>query len=176
MLKFECMALPGFDPTVSLIMIGAAAIFLALTIWRVRQDKLSDPYNIQPKVSGHKILDTGDKWIFFTLFVGLSAISAHLLAEYTFHIYDVTPIDKFTLGLSGMAIAAFILNLNLTRGRKVYYPESIGVTWLAFIVWEIYEWVTVMTVSNSGIEISLWDTWIRSVDRYAGRTNYLLFL
>ena len=145
------------DPTVSLIMIGAAIVFLALTIWR-RQVGTGDPYNIQPKVSAHKILDTGDRWIFFTLFIGLSAIAAHLLAEYTFHIYDVTPVDKFTHGLSGMAITTFILNLNLTRGRKVYYPVSIGVSWLAFVAWEIYEWITVMTVPNSGIEISLWDT------------------
>jgi hypothetical protein len=145
------------DPIVSLVMIGAAIVFLALTIWR-RRVGTGDPYNIQPKVSGHKIFDTGDRWIFFTLFIGLSAIAAHVLAEYTFHIYDVTPVDKFTHGLSGMAITAFILNLNLTRGRKVYYPVSIGVSWLAFVAWEIYEWITVMTVPNSGIEISLWDT------------------
>lgn len=129
-----------------------------MAIWSRRRNRLSEPYNIQPQISGHKILDTGSRWIFFTFFVCLSAVAAHLLAEYTFHIYDVTPIDRFTHGLSGMAVTAFILNLNLTRGRKVYYPVSIGVSWFAFIAWELYEWVTVMTVPNSGIEISLWDT------------------
>lgn len=146
------------EPTFSLIMIGAAFVFLGLTIWAKRRTRERDPYDIQPAVSGHKILDTGSRWLFFTFFVGLSAIGAHLLAEYTFHIYDVTPIDKFTHGLSGMAITALVLNLNLTRGRKVYYPVSIGVSWVAFIAWEIYEWVTVMTIPNSGIEVSLWDT------------------
>lgn len=139
-------------------MIGAAIVFLVLAIYRHRRNGLRDPYNIQRTVSGHKVLDTGDRWIYFSLFVGLSAIAAHFLAEYTFHIYDVTPIDRFTHGFSGMAITALILNLNLTRGRKVYYPVSIGVSWLAFIAWEIYEWIIVMTVPDSGIEISAWDT------------------
>lgn len=141
-------------------MIAVAIVFLVLAIYRHRRTahRLHDPYNIQPKVAGHKVLDTGDRWIFISLFVGLSAVAAHLLAEYTFHVYDVTPIDRFTHGFSGMAITALILNLNLTRGRKVYYPVSIGVSWLAFIAWEIYEWIIVMTVPDSGIEISAWDT------------------
>ena len=146
------------DPSVALVLISAAFVFLVLSIWTRGRNTERDPYNIQTAVSGHKILDTGSRWMFFSLFVGLSAIGAHLLAEYTFHIYDVTPIDKFTHGLSGMAITALVLNLNLTRGRKVYYPVSIGVSWVAFVVWEIYEWVIVMTVPNSGIEVSLWDT------------------
>jgi len=146
------------DPVVSLIMIGAAVVFLILAIYRHKRNDLHDPYNIQPEIYGHKVLDTGDRWILFSLFVGLSAVAAHFLAEYYFHIYDVTPIDRFTHGFSGMAITALILNVNLTRGRKVYYPVSIGVSWLAFIGWEIYEWVVVMTVPDSGIEISPWDT------------------
>jgi hypothetical protein len=70
-----------------------------------------------------------------------------------------------------MAITAFILNFNLTRGRKVYYPVSIGVSWLAFVAWEVYEWIAVMTTANSGIETSLWDMgidlWIDSLGALA---------
>jgi len=144
------------DPTLSFVMIGLAIIFLSIAIWRSRKES-GDRYNVQPKIRGHKILDTGDRWLLFTIFIGLSAFAAHILAEYTLDIYDVTPIDKFTHGLSGMAITAFILNFNLTRGRKVYYPTSIGVSWLAFIAWEVYEWIAVMTNPNSGIETNLWD-------------------
>ena len=158
------------NPTIPLIMIGLGLAFLGLFILRVRKQRL-DPYNIQPKISGHKILDTGDRWIWFTIFIGLSAVAAHILAEYTWHLYDVTPVDRFTHGLSGMAITAFILNFNLTRGRKVYYPVSIGVSWLAFIAWEIYEWVVVLTTQNSGIKTSLWDMgidlWIDSLGALA---------
>jgi hypothetical protein len=145
------------DPAMPFMMIGAAAVFMCVFIWRTRTSKRKDPYNIQPKIAGHKILDTGDRWLWFTISMALAAFAAHILAEYTFHLYDVTPVDKFTHGLSGMAITAFILNFNLTRGRKVYYPVSIGVSWLAFVAWEIYEWIAVMTIPNSGIETSLWD-------------------
>src|SRR5688572_20801538 len=93
------------DPTISFIIIGIAAVFLCLFIMRVRRT-ITDPYNVQPKIGGHKILDTGDRWIWFTLFIALSAAGTHILAEYSFHLYDVTPVDKFTHGLSGMAITA----------------------------------------------------------------------
>jgi len=75
----------------------------------------------------------------------LSAIGAHFLAEYTFHLYDTTPIDKFTHGLSGMAITAVILNFYLTRKRKLYYFIAIGASWVAFVLWEIYELAAVAT-------------------------------
>ncbi|MGA8106825.1 MAG: hypothetical protein WB815_09240 [Nitrososphaeraceae archaeon] len=60
----------------------------------------------------------------FTVSVSLLAIGTHFLAENTFHVYDTTPIDKFTHGLSGMAITAIVLNLYLTRRREYYYPHS----------------------------------------------------
>src|ERR1044071_10088901 len=110
------------DPTLSVVLIAAAIVFLSLAVWRIRKPRSDDPYNVQSKIGSHKILDTGDRWLFFTLFIGLSAFSAHILAEYIFDIYDITPIDRFTHGLSGMAITALVLNFNLTRGRKVYYP------------------------------------------------------
>lgn len=53
--------------------------------------------------------------MFFTAFLGLSALGVHLFAEFVLHLYDVTPIDRFTHGLSGMAVTAVILNLRLTR-------------------------------------------------------------
>lgn len=59
---------------------------------------------------------------------------AAILAENTFHVYDVTPVDRFTHGLSGMAVTAIILNLYLTRKRQFYYVVSIGASWIAFIL------------------------------------------
>lgn len=53
----------------------------------------------------------------------------------------------------------------------MYYPTSIGVSWLAFIAWEIYEWTAVLTGSDNGIETSLFDMardlWINSLGALA---------
>ncbi len=145
------------EPLVPLTMIGLAFFFLYWAMRKKQEHKPKGSYNLEKGIAGHKIFETGDRWVLFTLFIGLSAFAAHILAEYTFHIYDITPIDRFTHGLSGMAITAFILNFNLTRGRKVYYPTSIAVSWLAFILWELYEWMSVrVTISPWGIGIDLW--------------------
>jgi hypothetical protein len=77
-------------------------------------------YSLEKKLLGHKIIDTSRGWLFFTSFLVLVALGAHFLAEYTFHLYDITPIDRFTHGLSGMALTAIVLNLYLTRNRKYY--------------------------------------------------------
>ncbi len=53
-------------------------------------------YSIEKEVFGHKVIDTSRGWIFFTSFLTLVALGAHILAEYTFHLYDITPIDRFT--------------------------------------------------------------------------------
>ena len=87
----------------------------------------------------NRIIDTNKGWLFFTSSVALTALGAHFLAENTFHMYDVTPVDLFTHGLSGMAVTAIILNLYLTRKRQFYYVVSIGASWIAFILWEVYE-------------------------------------
>jgi hypothetical protein len=73
--------------------------------------------------------------MFFTGFITLAAIGTHYLAENTFHVYDVTPVDRFTHGLSGMAVTAIILNFYLTRKRELYYIISIGASQIAFVLW-----------------------------------------
>ena len=139
-------------------LIVAGFFFLALSIIKKkRQPEGSSGYNIDLKILGHKVIDTSEKWLLFTAFVGLVAIGSHYLAEYGLHIYDVTPVDRITHGLSGMAVTALILNFNLSRGRRVYYPTAIGVSWVAFIAWEVYEWLMVMQNPNSGIQTSPWD-------------------
>jgi hypothetical protein len=70
---------------------------------------------LEKGIAGHKIFETGGRWVLFTFFIALSAFGAHILAEYTFYIYDITLIDRFTHGLSGIAVTAFILNFNSTR-------------------------------------------------------------
>lgn len=92
------------EPFVSLIMIGLAFFFLYWAIIRKLQHKPKEAYNLEKGIGGHKIFETGDRWVLFTPFIGLSAFAAHILAEYVFHIYNITPIDRFTHGLSGMAI------------------------------------------------------------------------
>jgi hypothetical protein len=56
------------------------------------------------------------------------------------------PIDKFTHGLSGMAITALILNFYLMRKRKLYYFVAIGASCIAFVLWEVYELAAVAYV------------------------------
>jgi len=94
------------------------------------------------------------------------------LAENTFHVYDVTPVDRFTHGLSGMAVTAIILNLYLTRKRQFYYVVSIGASWIAFILWEVYELIYIAYSGLSGfIQSDSWDIvidlWIDSLGALA---------
>lgn len=139
-------------------MIAAGFVFLFLSmLQKKRQPEGASGYNVELKVLGHKIIDTSDKWLLFTVFIGLVAVGSHYLAEYALHIYDVTPVDRFTHGLSGMAVTAFILNFNLTRGRRIYYPTAIAVSWIGFIAWEVYEWLTVIQEPSSGIVTGPWD-------------------
>ncbi len=104
-----------------------------------RYHQQSDHNDIQRVILGRKIIDTSTGWLLFTGFLVLSSIGAHFLAEYTFHLYDTTPIDKFTHGLSGMAITALVLNFCLTRKRQLCYFIAIGVSWVTFVLWEVYE-------------------------------------
>jgi hypothetical protein len=57
-----------------------------------------------------------------------------------------------------MAITAFILNFYMTRKRKLYYFVAIGVSWIAFVLWEVYELVAVAT--GLGVDISRLNLWI----------------
>jgi len=112
----------------------------------------------------NRYLDTSDRWIVFTLLLSISALIAHLLAEYVFHLYDVTPIDRFTHGLSGMAVTAIILNLNLSRNRRVYYTIGILASWTAFIAWEIFEgiyfYLNPFGIIQTNPQDTLIDLWI----------------
>jgi hypothetical protein len=93
-------------PIISIAIIIIGLFFLYLSIkQRTHIRNINEP----------KIFDTSIQWIYFTFFIGSSALGAHLLAEYQFHIYDITPIDVITHSLSGMAVTALILNFNLTR-------------------------------------------------------------
>jgi hypothetical protein len=83
--------------------------------------------------------------VLYRLLVLFPAIGAYFLAEYTFHLYDSTPIDKFTFGLTGMAVIVLVLNSYLTRKRQFYYFVAIGVSSVAFLLWEVYELAAVAT-------------------------------
>lgn len=155
------------NPTISIVLIaiGFYLLYRALkTEKHHRVHQHSDHGNIERKIFGYKIIDTNKGWLLFTGFISLSAIGAHLLAENTFHVYDITPVDRFTHGLSDMAIAAIVLNLYLTRTRKYYYPITISASWIAFVLWEVYEWIYSVYTGPSGfiqtepldIAIDLW--------------------
>lgn len=149
------------NPTlsISLIVISFYLLYRALQTDRhLRTHQTSQYGNLEREIFGRKVIDTNKGWILFTISISLFAIGAHYLAENTFHVYDTTPIDRFTHGLSGMAITAIVLNLYLTRRREYYYPVAIGVSWIAFILWEIYELVYIAFSGPAGfIQSDPWD-------------------
>lgn len=132
------------DPTLS-IFLFCIAFYLLYRILRTKKQyryhQQSDHNDVQRVIFG---------WLLFTGFIALTAIGAHFLAEYTFHLYNTTPIDKFTHGLSGMAITALVLNFYLTRKRKLYYFVAIGASWIGFVLWEVYELAVVATGFGGG--------------------------
>jgi len=140
------------NPIIPIILILGAGVFLYLSV------KNGNTIRSVRKINGIAILDTSYEWIYFTGFVGLIAIGIHLLAEYNLHWYDVTPIDRFTHAISGMAITAIVLNFNLTNQRKFYYTIAIASSWAAFIGWELFEAIFVYLNPDGFIEISNWDT------------------
>lgn len=149
------------NPTLSIlsIVVGFYLLYRALqTEKHHRVHQHSEHGNIEREIFRQKIIDTNRGWILFTFSISLFAIGAHYLAENTFHVYDTTPVDRFTHGLSGMAIAAIVLNLYLTRRREYYYPMAIGVSWIAFILWEVYELIYIAYIGPTGfIQSDPWD-------------------
>jgi hypothetical protein len=145
------------NPLTSLALIAAslAMLFIAISLKKKRPVQ---KFNIIVRGFGHRVVKTSDTWLLVTGFLGLAALGAHFMAEYWLHLYDVTPIDRFTHGLSGMAVTAIVLIFNLTNRRRVYYPASIGASWAAFILWEVYEWILVTTVPDSHVEVNPADT------------------
>ena len=164
------------NPIISLVLLAIAFYLLYRALITEKHHRepqhSSSNYNIEKKLFGHKIIDTSRGWLFFTSFLVLVALGAHFLAEYTFHLYDITPIDRFTHGLSGMALTAIVLNLYLTRNRKYYYTVSIAVSWVPFVLWEVYEWIYATYSGPSGfIQTEPWDMvidlWIDSLGALA---------
>jgi hypothetical protein len=154
------------SPLFSVALIIASFLFLAASI-ALKKRRSGQNFNIVTRAFGHRIVKTSDTWILFTGFLGLVALGAHFLAEFVLHLYDVTQIDKFTHGLSSMAITALVLHFNLSHRRRVYYPASIGVSWVAFLLWEAYEWIGKMVDPANAAETSLGDMaidlWINSL-------------
>jgi uncharacterized membrane protein YjdF len=149
------------NPTLSIVLIVIGFYFLyraIITEKHHRTHQLSEYDNVEREIFARKVIDTNKGWILFTISISLFAIGAHYLAENTFHVYDTTPVDRFTHGLSGMAITAIVLNLYLTRRREYYYPVAICVSWIAFIVWEVYELIYIAYIGPTGfIQSDPWD-------------------
>lgn len=86
------------------------------------------------------------------------------------YLYDTTSIDKFTHGLSGMAITALVFYL--TRKRQLYYFIAIGVSWVTFVLWEVYELAAVATGFGGGyiqtepMDLAI-DLWVDSLGALA---------
>lgn len=164
------------NPIISFVLLamGFYLLYRALIIEKHHREPQhsNSSYSVEKRLFGHKIIDTSRGWLFFTSFLVLVALGAHFLAEYTFHLYDITPIDRFTHGLSGMALTAIVLNLYLTRNKKYYYSVSIAASWIAFVLWEVYEWIYATYSGPSGfIQTEPWDMaidlWVDSLGALA---------
>jgi hypothetical protein len=167
------------NPTLSIlsIAVGFYLLYRALqTEKHHRVHQQSEHGNIEREIFGHKIIDTNRGWILFTFSISLFAVGAHYLAENTFHVYDTTPVDRFTHGLSGMAIAAIVLNLYLTRRREYYYPMAISVSWIAFILWEVYELIYSIQRTYRFYSIGSLGPGNRFMGRYIGCFGNMFYL
>ena len=78
------------------------------------------------------------------------ALGTHFLSRYTFHLYDTTSIDSITHGLSAMGITAIVLIFMISKKRRYYFPISIGAAWIGFVLWEVYEWISVSIHGPTG--------------------------
>jgi hypothetical protein len=71
-----------------------------------------------------------------------------------------------------MAITALILNFYLTRKRQLYYFVAIGTSWVAFVLWEVYELAAVATSFGGGyiqtepMDLAI-DLWVDSLGALA---------
>ena len=70
-----------------------------------------------------------------------------------------------------MAVTVLVLNFYLTRHRKLYYFVAIGTSWIAFMVWEVYELAAVATGFGGGyiqtepMDLAI-DLWVDSLDAW----------
>ncbi len=134
------------NPIFSSVLLSIGILFLWMAL-RTEKDYRRHQHDavhsgIEISIIGKMVVDTSKGWLFFTLFIGGMALGAHFLSEYTFHLYDTTSIDSITHGLSAMGITAIVLNFSITRKRRYYFPISIGAAWIGFIIWEVYEWIS----------------------------------
>lgn len=86
------------NPTLSIFLFCIAFYLLYRTLRTKKQYRYhqhSDHNDVQRVILGRKVIDTSTGWLLFTGFLVLSAIGAHFIAEYTFHLCDITPIDKY---------------------------------------------------------------------------------
>jgi hypothetical protein len=71
-----------------------------------------------------------------------------------------------------MAVTAFVLNFYLTRKRQLYYFTSIGASWIAFVIWKVYELAAVATGFGGGyiqtepMDLAI-DLWVDSLGALA---------
>ena len=86
------------NPALSIILILIAFYLLHKALRTKKQYRYhqhSDHNDVQRVILGRKVIGTSTGWLLFTGFLVLSAIGAHFIAEYTFHLCDITPIDKY---------------------------------------------------------------------------------
>ncbi len=142
------------NPVFSVILLGIGILFLLLALRTEKEHRRHQHHTahsgIEIKIIGKKVVDTSIGWLFFTLFIGGIALGTHFLSEYTFHLYDTTSIDSITHGLSAMGITAIVLNFMITRKRRYYFPISIGAAWIGFVIWEVYEWISISIHGPTG--------------------------
>lgn len=142
------------NPIISIIFLIIGFLFLYFALRTEKEHRRHQHHNVHSGIEiilmGKKLVDTSKGWLFFTLFIGGVALGTHFLSEYTFHLYDTTSIDSITHGLSAMGITAIVLNFMITKKRRYYFPISIGAAWIGFMLWEVYEWISVSIHGPTG--------------------------
>jgi hypothetical protein len=104
----------------------------------------------------NKFLDTNLLWIEISIVLGVIAITFHILAEFL-GLYDVTNIDVYTHFMSSFALISLLLNLNLTRSRKIYWGLPIVMAFILGLIWEASEEVFIISGLFPWIQNEFWN-------------------
>ncbi len=113
-------------------------------------------WSLKGVVIRNRFLDTNILWIIISISLGMLALAMHLAAEFL-GLYDVTNVDVYTHFLSSFALISLLLNLNLTRSRRIYWGLPIVMAFVLGLLWEISEDVFIISNIFPWIQNNFWN-------------------